>query len=138
MTREKFQHDQQQRRERITELSQQTEQLTKDAEKPTPYWQAMIDGMSFLIDYINETWNSNLRQQPEAIDLSDIKSQTRQLRSILDHGTIRRANSKLNSLSGQIRTLKIQIAGGRFSRWVVAQSRKVQRFAGFLWRGIFR
>jgi len=138
MVLDNFRHEQQARRERIAELSEQAEQLTQAAEKSTPYWQAMLSAMAHVIDFIGETLNPRLREQPKPIELDRLRSETRKLRAILEHRTVQRAHRKLNSLSGQIRTLKIQIAGGRFSRWIVAQGRKTRRFIAFLFKGLFR
>jgi hypothetical protein len=138
MALDNFRHEQQERRNRLADLSEQAEQLTKDAEKPTPYWQAMLGAMTHVIETLGEKWNPVLREQPEPIDIGRLKTEIRKLRAILEHRTMQRARAKLNSLSGQVRTLKIQIAGGKFSRWMVAQARKTQRFLAFLFKGLFK
>ena len=138
MTLDNFRHEQELKRERIADLLEKAEQLTKDAEKPTPYWQAMLDGMTHVIETLKDTWNPRLREQPIPIELDRLRTETRKLQAILEHRIVQRAHAKLNSLSGQIRTLKIQIAGGKFSRWMVAQARRTQRFIAFLWRGFMR
>jgi len=138
MVLDNFRHEQERKRDKIADLVEQAEQLTNNAEKPTPYWQAMLNAMSHVNEYIENTWNPRLREQPEPIQLERLRTETRKLRAILEHRTVQRAYAKLNSLSSQIRTLKIQIAGGRFSRWVVAQGRKTRRFIAFLFKGLFR
>jgi|GEM_PF-4916814 len=138
MALDNFRHEQQLRRDKITELTEQAEKLTQAVEKPTPYWQAMLGAMTHVTEYITETWHPRLREQPIPIELDRLKTETRRLRSILEHRTVQRTYRKLNSLSGQVRTLKVQIAGGRFSRWMVAQARKTQRFLVFLWKGFLK